>query len=132
MWVCERVQGNACCPCVPACSSTSVPWPSAPQGAAILKGAEEGKNGRLILVSIWLCHHRRILAALSLQLLYSGVQFAGPLFLNQIVKFITQPSFLQTVRGCWGAWGRGATCRVFLLGARCCRPVGSLLPSPPR
>lgn len=67
------------------------------QGAAILKGAEQGETGRLILSSIWLCHCRRILAALCLQLLYSGVQFAGPLFLNQIVKFITQPTELQTV-----------------------------------
>ncbi|KAL4457987.1 hypothetical protein ABPG75_012852 [Micractinium tetrahymenae] len=69
------------------------------KGAAILKGAEQGDNGRLLLFSIWQSHYPRILASLCLQLFYSGVQFAGPLFLNQIVKFITQPSFLQTDAG---------------------------------
>ena len=44
-----------------------------------------------------MCHYRRILPALALQLFYSGVQFAGPMLLNQIVKFISKPEALQTV-----------------------------------
>lgn len=71
--------------------------PRPPQGAAILARAEKGETSRLVLRSVWMCHYPRILAALCLQLFYSGVQFAGPMLLNQIVKFITQPEQLQTV-----------------------------------
>jgi hypothetical protein len=62
------------------------------QGAAILARARAGETSRLILRTIWLCHYPRILAALVLQLFYSGIQFAGPLLLNQIVKFISLPT----------------------------------------
>ena len=68
------------------------------QGKTILERAEQGKTSRFVLRSIWVCHYRRILPALALQLFYSGVQFAGPLLLNQIVKFISKPEALQTVR----------------------------------
>ncbi|KAL4852933.1 Multidrug resistance-associated protein 1 [Chlorella vulgaris] len=62
------------------------------KGAAILARARAGETSRLILRTIWLCHYPRILAALVLQLFYSGIQFAGPLLLNQIVKFISLPT----------------------------------------
>ena len=68
------------------------------QGKTILERAEQGKTSRFVLRSIWVCHYRRILPADALQLFYSGVQFAGPLLLNQIVKFISKPEALQTVR----------------------------------
>lgn len=81
--------------------SSDSPLPTTHQrtkGAAIIKAAEEGTTSRFVLRTIWWCHYHRILAALCLQLCYSGVQFAGPLFLNQIVKFITLPESMQTVR----------------------------------
>ncbi|PSC67462.1 hypothetical protein C2E20_8853 [Micractinium conductrix] len=66
------------------------------KGKVILAAAEKGETSRFVLNSIWLCHYPRLVAALCLQLFYSGIQFAGPLFLNQIVKFITKPKELQT------------------------------------
>lgn len=75
----------------------------------MVKAAEEGQTSRLVLRSIFFCHWPRLLAALCLQLFYSGLQFAGPLFLNQIVKFITLPESMQTVRG--RAAGRWDTLR---------------------
>lgn len=88
----------ASCPC---CNPQPPPPTSIlhPQGAAVVKAAEEGQTSRLVLRSIFFCHWPRLLAALCLQLFYSGLQFAGPLFLNQIVKFISSPPALQTVRG---------------------------------
>lgn len=66
------------------------------KGAGILVRAEKGETSRFVLRSIWCCHYKRILAALCLQLCYSAIQFAGPMFLNQIVRFITKPVALQT------------------------------------
>lgn len=43
----------------------------------MLKAAEDGKTSRFVLRSIWMCHYRRILAALCLQLFYSGIQARG-------------------------------------------------------
>jgi hypothetical protein len=72
------------------------------QGATILKRAEAGDTSRFVVRTIWGCHYHRLVAALCLQLFYSGMQFAGPLLLNQIVKFITQPEALQSVRAVGG------------------------------
>jgi ABC-type multidrug transport system fused ATPase/permease subunit len=43
-----------------------------------------------VLGAIWRRHRLRLLAALVLQACYSGVQFVGPLMLNQIVQFLTR------------------------------------------
>lgn len=105
----------------------------------MVKAAEEGQTSRLVLRSIFFCHWPRLLAALCLQLFYSGLQFAGPLFLNQIVKFITNPPALQTVRRRAGveaslyskpmASSCGAHCRRLCL--ECVIPLPVLYPTHP-
>lgn len=94
----------------PACSAACAPAPCLLQGKVILAAAEKGETSRFVLNSIWLCHYPRLVAALCLQLFYSGIQFAGPLFLNQIVKFITKPKELQTVCSLKGGVEKTVSC----------------------
>lgn len=63
----------------------------------MLERAREGTTSRFVLGSIWRAHRVRLLCALVLQLVYSGIQFAGPLLLNQIIKFLSTPEPVQTV-----------------------------------
>ena len=82
-------------PCGTSHALSLLPCPT--QGQAQLEAAREGKTSRYVLMPIWLTHYPRLLAAMSLQCFYSGVQFAGPLMLNQIVRYITKPVSQQTV-----------------------------------
>lgn len=61
------------------------------QGAEKIKAAAEGKTSRFLLRTIWGRHKWRILSALVLQCFYSGIQFAGPIMLNQITKILMKP-----------------------------------------
>lgn len=69
--------------------------PCRAQGKESIEAAVQGKTSRFLLRSIWGRHQWRILFALALQLFYSGIQFAGPIMLNQITKILTKPSSQQ-------------------------------------
>ena len=57
--------------------------------------AKDGKIARFLALSIWRQHKHRLLFAMLLQLTYSGVQFVGPLMLNQIVSILTTSDVLN-------------------------------------
>ena len=61
----------------------------------VLEQARDGKVGRFIFLSIWRQHRYRIIFAMILQLTYSGIQFVGPLMLNEIVKILTKSDVLE-------------------------------------
>lgn len=92
-------------------------------GAARLEAAREGTTSRFVLHSIWHAHKVRLLCALVLQVAYSGIQFAGPLMLNQIIKFLSLPPAAETVRARAHALGRG--------GSSCLRCLEVLSVCPP-
>jgi hypothetical protein len=58
-------------------------------GRAVLEGARRGDTSRFVLRSILNQHKLRLVYALILQVIYSGVQFVGPTMLNNIVKFLS-------------------------------------------
>lgn len=58
--------------------------------AAKVKEAEAGRSAKFVFQTILKRHWKRIGYAMLLQLCYSGVQFVGPLMLNQIVKILTE------------------------------------------
>lgn len=74
----------------------------------MLEAARNGESARFLLASIVGRHRWRLLAALVLQTVYSGIQFAGPLMLNQITKILMKTGDAQ-VRG--RARGPAAACR---------------------
>ncbi len=79
------------------------------QGKAKVEAARQGETSRFLLLTIWGQHKWRIVSALALQVFYSGIQFTGPIMLNQITKILTKPP-AQQVGG--GGWGGGAGNRV--------------------
>lgn len=60
------------------------------RGKARLQAAKEGTTSRFLFGSLLGRHKVRLLAAFCLQVVYSGVQFVGPIMLNNITKFLTQ------------------------------------------
>lgn len=93
---------------LPSLTLRVVPAPAPEhQGKVVLERAREGLTSRFVLGSIWRAHRVRLLCALVLQLCYSGIQFAGPLLLNQIIRFLSTPKLAQTV-GALPAGGRGS------------------------
>jgi len=64
-------------------------------GTKNIQEAKDGKAARFLLSTIWMQHRHRILYAMCLQLIYSGIQFVGPLMLNQITKFLMRADALE-------------------------------------
>ena len=60
-----------------------------------MESARQGKSSGFLLVTIWRQHMWRILLAVALQCFYSGIQFAGPIMLNQITTILTKPPAQQ-------------------------------------
>ena len=60
------------------------------KGAKMVDDAKKGVSARFVFRTILARHWKRILYAMGLQLCYSGVQFVGPLMLNEITKILTQ------------------------------------------
>ena len=67
-------------------------------GPAALARARRGENAALLLRNFVQLHWRRVVISLALALFYTASSFAGPLLLNEIVKFLQTPAALQTVR----------------------------------
>lgn len=72
------------------------------KGGKSAKKVEEAKNGvsaRFVFLTILQRHWKRIMYAMCLQLCYSGVQFVGPLMLNEIIKILTQAEVARETGG---------------------------------
>lgn len=76
---------------------------------AALARARRGENASLLLRNFVQLHWRRVVISLALALFYTASSFAGPLLLNEIVKFLQTPAALQTVRHASRGVGRRIT-----------------------
>ena len=65
------------------------------KGDERVKEAEKGLSARFVFLTILTRHWKRIGYAMGLQLLYSGVQFVGPLMLNEITKILTNAEYAR-------------------------------------
>jgi len=57
-------------------------------GKKHLEDAKNGQTARFLLHTIFFRHWKRIIFSMCLQMIYSGVQFVGPLMMNQIIQFL--------------------------------------------
>ena len=66
---------------------------TAPEKEAVAAAAiSAGKSGRPLLGALWQLNKGRLLGSLSLQLIQSAIQFAGPLLLKVIVTYLQAPA----------------------------------------
>jgi ATP-binding cassette subfamily C (CFTR/MRP) protein 1 len=63
---------------------------SGEKGQKFVEDAKKGVSARFVFRTILTRHWKRIAYAMGLQLCYSGVQFVGPLMLNEITKILTK------------------------------------------
>jgi len=105
-------------------SAAAAAAPSDPASRAASKEAAAaaalvaGKSGRPLLGALWQLNGNRLLGSLALQLLQSGIQFAGPLLLKVIVTYLQTPASATAPAAVGRAYGAaGAMFASPLLGA---------------
>ena len=105
-------------------SAAAAAAPSDPASRAASKEAAAaaalvaGKSGRPLLGALWQLNGSRLLGSLALQLLQSGIQFAGPLLLKVIVTYLQTPASATAPAAVGRAYGAaGAMFASPLLGA---------------
>ena len=108
--------GSNCCGRLHEHNPFSSPPPIVqPQGAGAARTAAEGGSGRPLLRALVGRHKWRLLGSLALQCVYVGIQFCGPLMLNQITTILSEPDKAAQVSAERGV-GRRRDCRERLGG----------------